>query len=126
MKFKGKAVRVVLVGDARAEFEELNRIVGEEWSKGIRGSRYQTLFSSLKQKIELLKVDPMAGIHIPKNQIPSKYAKLYGVNNLWKMDLSSYWRFIYTIKGSEVDIISIVLDIIDHRRDDRIFGYRKR
>jgi hypothetical protein len=48
------------------------------------------------------------------------------VTNLWKVNLTGYWRMLYTIKGDEVEIICYVLDICDHKRYDRIFGYRKR
>lgn len=33
---------------------------------------------------------------------------------------------IYTLRGSEVEIIALVLDIIDHKDYDKKFGYRKR
>ena len=125
MTFKGKPVRVILTGDAKEEFEELNALVGEEISKGITSSDHQTLFNSIKRKIELLKTNPEYGIHIPKDRIPREYILKYDVTNLWKVNLSGAWRMIYTIRGSEVEIISLVLDILNHRSYDRKFGYRK-
>ena len=70
--------------------------------------------------------NPEYGIHIPKNRIPKEYIKNYDVNNLWKINLSGSWRMIYTIKGDEVEIISLILDIINHKDYDKKFGYRKR
>ncbi|MEK6817048.1 MAG: hypothetical protein AABY09_05515 [Nanoarchaeota archaeon] len=49
----------------------------------------------------------------------------YEVNNLWKADLSGAWRMIYTLRGSEVDIISLVLDIFGHMDYEKKFNYRK-
>ena len=62
---------------------------------------------------------------IPKNLIPKDYVVNYGVGNLWKVNLSGAWRMIYTIRGSEVEIISLILDILDHRSYEKKFGYRK-
>jgi hypothetical protein len=124
--FKGKPVKVVITGDAKIELEELNKIVGEEILRGITSSDYQTLLNSIKQKIEFLKVNPEYGFHIPKDRIPKEYIIKYDVNNLWKVNLSGAWRMIYTIRGSEVDIISLILDILNHSDYDKKFGYRKR
>lgn len=124
--FKGKPVKVIITGDAKQEFEELNKIVGEEITKGVTKSDYQTLLSSIKQKIELLKENPQYGIHVPKNRIPKEYIIKYEVNNLWKINLPKWWRMIYTIRGSEVEIIALILDIMNHKRYDRKFGYKKR
>jgi len=32
---------------------------------------------------------------------------------------------IYNIKGSEIEIIALILDIIDHKEYNKKFGYRK-
>jgi len=33
---------------------------------------------------------------------------------------------VYTIRGSNVEIISLILDIMDHKDYDKKFGYKKR
>lgn len=68
----------------------------------------------------------MHGIHIAKNKIPKFYVKEFEVNNLWKVNLSRAWRLIYTLKGTEEEIQIIILDIFDHDRYNKRFGYRKR
>ena len=124
--FKGKPTKVVITGDAKEELEQLNNIVGEEIKKGIKKSKHQTLLNSIQQKIKLLKANPEYGIHIPKNKIPIEYKEKYDTNNLWKVNLSNAWRMIYTIRGSEVDIISLILDVIDHKKYNKKFGYKKK
>ena len=57
MSFKGKEVKVIITGDAKGEFDQLNKIVGEEISQGITSSDHQTLLNSIKQKIEFLKAN---------------------------------------------------------------------
>jgi len=121
--FKGKPTKVIITGEAKEEFDDLNKVVGEEISKGIRSSDHQTLLNSIKRKIELLKANPEYGIHIPKNRIPKEYVRDYDVNNLWKINLSGAWRMIYTIRGSEVEIISLILDIMNHRDYEKKFKY---
>ena len=124
--FKGKPTKVIITGAAKEEFDYLNKVVGEEIKKGITKSDHQTLFKSIKQKIELLRNNPQYGIHIPKNKIPREYIKKYGVNNLWKINLSGAWRMIYTIRGSKVEIISLILDILNHKEYNKKFGYRNK
>ncbi len=126
MNFKGKPVKVIITGNAEEEFERLNKAVGEEISKGITSSDYQTLLNSIKQKIDFLKRNPQYGTHIPKNKIPKEYIINYDVNNLWKVNLSGAWRMIYTIKGSKIEIISLILDILNHKNYEKKFGYRKK
>jgi len=118
-----RPVRVVLTGEAADEYEKLARAAKEEQSAGISNSHNQQLLNSIKRASELLKQDPHNGTPIPK----AIYVKAkIPVTNLWKVNLTGYWRMLYTIKGDEVEIICYVLDICDHKRYDRIFGYRKR
>ena len=124
--FKGKPTKVVIAGEAKEEFTHLNKIVGEEISNGITSSDHQTLLNAIKQKIELLRDNPEYGVHIPKDRIPKEYIRSYDVNNLWKVNLSGAWRMIYTIRGSEVEIISLILDIMNHRDYEKKFKYKKR
>lgn len=126
MNFKGKQVKVIIVGQAKEDYAELSKVVGDEISKGVSGSEHQTLFNSIKQKIEFLKQNPEYGIHIEKKKIPVDYIRDYDATNLWKVNLSGYWRAMYTIRGSEVEIIAVILDILDHKKYDKKFGYRKK
>ena len=123
--FKGKPTKVIITGEAKEEFDDLNKVVGEEITKGITSSDHQTLLNSIKQKIEILKANPEYGTHIPKDRTPKEYVRDYDVNNLWKVDLSGAWRMIYTIRGSEVEIISLVLDIMNHLDYEKKFKYKK-
>ena len=125
MMFKGKPTKVIITGNAKEEFDDLNKVIGEEIKKGITSSDHQTLLNSIKQKIEILGDNPEYGIHIPKDRIPKEYIKDYDVNNLWKVNLSGAWRMVYTIRGSEVEIISLILDLMNHRAYEKKFKYKK-
>lgn len=129
-----KRVTIKLLSEAKEDYLKLQATSREEMEKGITNSFHQTLLHSIDSKIALLKANYSYGIQIPKKQIPRKYIEKYEVNNLWKVDLSGYWRLIYTLKQpqrdqTEIDIITIwldVLDVIDHDKYNKIFGYRKR
>lgn len=123
--FKGKPTKVIITGEAKEELESLNKVVGEEIANGITSSDHQTLLNSIKQKVDFLKDNPEYGVHIPKNRIPKEYVIGYDVKNLWKVNLSRAWRMIYTIRGSDVEIISLILDIMNHKDYNKKFGYRK-
>lgn len=126
MTFKGKEVQVALVGDAKRVYIELNRVVKNELKKGKKGTNKQILFNSINRAIENLKLNPQFGIHIKKKQIPRYYVEKFDAENLWKCNLSKFWRMIYWIDGSyEVKIINFVLDIIEHEDYNNKFRYSK-
>lgn len=126
MMFQGKPTKVILIGDAKEEFNKLNKMVGDEISKGITKSDHQVLFNSIKQKIDFLKANPRYGIHISKDKIPKEYIQKFDINNLWKINLSGAWRMLYSIRGNEIEILSLILDILDHKKYNKKFGYRKK
>ena len=123
--FKGKEVRVILEEEVNEVYKELNELVGEEIKKGIEKSEHQVLLKSINRAIELLKDNPFIGIQIPKRLIPKKYIEGFDVTNLWKFNLANYWRMIYTVTSEEIKIISLILDIVDHKTYDKLFGYKK-
>ena len=118
-----KPVRVQLIGNAAEEFDKLNKVIGEERAKGITNSEHQQLLKAINQKKELIKANPQYGAQVPKPLIRKSG---YPVDNLWVADLTGYWRMLYTLKGSQIEILCFVLEIIDHKRYDKIFGYRKK
>ncbi len=117
-----KPVNVAFVGEAAEEWESLNGIVAEEKEKGIQNSESQQILKSIKQKIELIKINPQYGDSVSKKLIPDRLA----VDNLWVAGLTGYWRMLYTLKGTQVEILCFILEIFNHRKYDKMFGYRKR
>lgn len=118
-----KPVRVILKGEAADEYEKLSKITREEQGRGIKNSQHQQLLNSIIRVSDQLKQDPQYGTPIPKAFI--RKARI-PVDNLWKVNLTGYWRMLYTISGSNVEIICYVLEISDHKKYDRIFGYKKK
>ena len=121
-----KPVRVVLLGEADTAFKKLNEIVGKQISLGKESSDEIQLLKSVKQKIDFIKANPFYGDPIKKELIPEEYQKYYHATNLFRVELSGFWRMIYTLKGDHIEIVAFILDIIDHPSYDKKFGYRKR
>ena len=121
-----KPVRVILLDEAEKEFKRLNEIVGLQIKKGKESTEEMQLLNSIKQKIEFIKSNPFYGDNIQKHLIPKEYIIKYQVSNLFRVELSNFWRMIYTVKGNQAEIISFILDIINHPTYDKKFGYKKR
>jgi Txe/YoeB family toxin of Txe-Axe toxin-antitoxin module len=122
--FKGKEVIVKLADEADKVYQELNKIVGEEKLKGIDSSFHQTLLRSINRVRDLLKQNPFAGDQVPKRQMPPKYIQKFDVDNVWRIELADRWRLVYTITGNQIEIITFVMDIFDHKDYDKVFGYK--
>ena len=126
MSFKGKEIRVVLSTEATEQYNALNRIVGDELQQGVTSSVHQSLFRSIERVKGWLKENPFAGDQVKKEQIPDYYLKKYDITNLWRIELSNYWRLLYTIQSNEIEVIDFVFDIIDHEKYNDKFGYKGR
>lgn len=81
------------------------------------------LYEFINRAFDDLENDPNVGIKIPKKLWPRDYIKKYQIDNLWKYDLPSGWRLIYTLKANQVAIISVVLEWLDHKQYERRFKY---
>ena len=64
------------------------------------------------------------GMQIQKDLFPKEYLK-YKIDNLWKYDLSRWWRIIYSVVDGEVILVSLVLEWFDHKEYERRFKYNK-
>lgn len=117
-----KPTRVVLLNEAEKEQKKLNEVVGQQIKQGKENSEEIQLLKSIRQKIEFIKVNPFYGDNIPKKLIP----KEYNVQNLWRVELSNFQRMLYTIHGDQIEIVCFILDIIDHDKYNRKFGYIKK
>ena len=48
-----------------------------------------------------------------------------GIKNLYRIELSNYWRMLYTIEGTKIEILVFVLKIVDHKKYNKLFGYKR-
>ncbi len=109
----GKEVKVFMKGQAKEGYLLLKEKTDKE---------SQSLFNSINRTTEILKTNPQYGDPIPKRLIPKSLIK-ENIQNLYRVELSNYWRMLYTIEGTKVEILVFVLKIMDHKEYDKLFGY---
>jgi hypothetical protein len=114
-----KPAKVVLSPEAEEAYRYLN-------SRSAGSKVERSILNSINRKVELMKANPHYGIPLAKNLIPKEYFVRYGTTSLFRVELSNFWRMLYTLTNdeSEIEIIAFVLDICDHKTYDRKFGYR--
>jgi Txe/YoeB family toxin of Txe-Axe toxin-antitoxin module len=117
-----RSIRLILTGQAKEEYELLRKVVEEQKKKGIANSEEIQLLKSINNKIELLKLNPVYGQGVPKRLIPDTL----DVDNLFRVELTSYWRMLYTLKTNQIEIVNFILYIVDHKAYDKLFGYKFR
>lgn len=114
--FSKREIRVLLKGQAKESFLALKK----------RGDKEAlALLRSIQRIIEILKDNPQFGDPIRKELIPKNF-KDQGITNLYRVELSHFWRMLYTLEGNRVEIFVFVLNIMDHKKYNKLFGYRKK
>ena len=115
--FRPSAIRIHPdVDEAYAALEEAAQ-GGEKPQQGM-WARFQAALGMIRQ-------DGQWGEVIRSDRIPKYFAKVYGVTNLYCIDLKGDVRAFYTIDQREV----LFLDIVDHKTYDKWFppkGQRRR
>jgi hypothetical protein len=84
------------------------------------------LAAEIDSVMNKLKEDPLCGIKIERRLWPKEYVKKYDIDNLRKYDMSNGWRLMYTLSGNSVEIVSILLEWLDHKGYERRFGHKSR
>jgi hypothetical protein len=113
--------RTRLIGQALEEYNRLEESIRAEKAKGIASSENITLLHSIDEKIEWLKENPLVGEVVKKKDIPREL----DVDNLFKLRLARFWRMLYTIRRSEIEIICFILVIESHKEYDKRFKRKK-
>lgn len=113
--------RVILFPEAETAFKQL--IVEAERSK-----IHQSILKAVRYKMELIKQDSQYGSPIGKNKLPKEYAEKYGITNLFRVELPSYWRMLYSVTNndSHTELTARIIDISSHPEYDDKMGYRKK
>jgi hypothetical protein len=112
-----KVVRIILSKEAEEVYKYLNK--ESKTSKIDAG-----ILRAINTKNKLIKENIHYGDSVPKNLIPTEYKKR-GVTNLFRVELPNFWRMLYTLTEGEtkIEIIAFVLDIVDHKKYNKKFGY---
>ena len=121
-----KEIKVYFSDEFNIEYNILLETIKKEKDKGVENSYNFQLLKAIDRTIEQLKLDPGYGVNVPKNLIPRRYIDEFGINNLRKVDLPNFWRLCYTLKTDSFEIISILLEFMNHDTYNKRFGYKKK
>lgn len=114
MRLFGREVKVFLNEQAMKSYLELKNRTDKE---------SRMLLNSIERVISILKQNPQFGEPIRKELIPINLRRA-GIENLYRVELSNFWRMLYTIEGTRIEVLLFVLKIIDHKEYNRLFGYK--
>jgi hypothetical protein len=116
-----KKIKVILSSDAKEVYNHLK----EEAPKS---KTERTILNAITKKIEIIKSNPHYGDPIAKSLIPKEYINKYEISNLFRVELPTYWRMLYSLIDGEtkIEIIAFVLDLIDHPTYNKKFGYKQK
>jgi len=83
------------------------------------------LYKSITETIDIIRKDPTRGDHVEHNKIPSFYIKKYKIKTLFRIELVSFWRLMYSIHTFEnLGTGVLVLEALDHKQYNKRFGYK--
>lgn len=111
--FIGRDVRILLKGQAKDNYLLLKKRNDKE---------AQIILRSFERMKGILLDNPQYGDPINKKMIPEELLR-QGIHNLYRVELSNYWRMLYTIEGNRIEIFLFVLKIFNHKDYNKIFGY---
>ncbi len=116
-----KPVQVVLSPKAAAAYTLLEQ-------EATRHKPMHSIVHAIRRKAELIKSNPHYGEPLAKRLIPAVFVQKYGATNLFRVELSAYWRLLYTLTNSEdqTSIVAFVLALVDHPDYERLMGYKEK
>ncbi len=82
------------------------------------------LWKIVRDGLDLLKGNMFVGERIERKKFPRFYVQRFGVNNLFKLNLDSRMRLVYTLVADEGGVAVVVLEVLDHKKYEERFGYR--
>ena len=81
------------------------------------------LKKGLIKSIKEVQENSFAGRNVKKELIPKEIIKRYNINNLWIYNLPNGWRMLYVLTSSEIRIIAVILDWMNHKDYERLFKF---
>ena len=124
MELKDKQKIVQVIGAADVALARLQETVHAFEAQGKTPPKEDAqLLRSVERSLNLLKTNPFSGDAVKHEVWPKEFGNL---PNLFRVELSQFWRLLYYVSGDEVRIVSVVLESADHQHYDTIFGYKKK
>ena len=73
--------------------------------------------------LDKIRNDVFFGRNVKKELIPKELIHKYNLTNLWIYNLRKDWRLLYTITNNDVEVLAIILDWMNHKDYERLFGF---
>ena len=83
----------------------------------------QKLYKWINRALDDIEEDAFCATQVPMRLIPKVYIDKYGIDNLWKYDLPSGWRLIYSVANNDVLVLAIIIEWFSHKEYERKFKY---
>lgn len=90
-----------------------------------KNEQERNLYKHITCTISILKQQPEKGKKIARKLWPKEYVKKYEIESLYKINLPNGWRLIYSIKGNNIIIFTIILEWLKHKDYEKKFNYTK-
>ena len=81
------------------------------------------LYKEVGKALSEIHSSAFCGRNVKKELIPKVLIQKYNIKNLWIYNLRKDWRLLYTIGSEEVGVLAIILDWMDHKDYERLFGF---
>ena len=81
------------------------------------------LYKEIEKALGDICLNAFCGRNVRKRLIPKEFIKKYGIDNLWIYNLRADWRLLYSVGRDEIDVIALVLDWMNHKDYERLFGF---
>ena len=85
--------------------------------------KQDALYKEINDALDLLKRDCTRGDKIPRDRWPTKYVKEHQIHNLFRYNLRSGWRLVYTVSGTKYEKSCTILEAFGHKEYENRFGY---
>ena len=83
----------------------------------------QRLYKWINRALDDIEEDVFCATQVPKKLIPKVYLEKYSINNLWKYDLPSGWRLLYSVANNDIVVLAIIIEWFSHKEYERKFNY---
>ena len=83
----------------------------------------QNLYKWINRALDDIEEDAFCATQVQKKLIPKVYIDKYGINNLWKYDLPSGWRLLYSVANNDVIVLAIIIEWFSHKEYEKRFKY---
>jgi len=85
--------------------------------------KQDVIYKEINEALDLLKKDCARGDKIPRDRWPNKYIKEHQIHTLFRYNLRSGWRLVYTVSGVKSEKACTILEAFDHKQYEKRFGY---